>query len=494
MKELKMNMAVKSNSSSQSNQRLKTKTTSNLLESTHPTGTSTGVGTGTSTEAGTGTSIGAGTGTGTGTGTGAGIGTSTGAGTGTSTRTRSEEVQQVLRQPAPQAVLATATGPHALIDQSYMNMTVELSENILSAEKATERDGWVVVGTSKDVFIMKKSPARGEHPVNCVKGSMKINVPPDFVLRAIMDPTNANELDAMLKEAKIIEELSPTVHLLHLSYKSVWPTTARDFSVVNVIGRTDSETRIHAACSIVDPRIPEERGFVRGNIIAGGYVIKDFPGDPESSHVTYITQVDLKGSVPSFVVNKITELQPQCVNELRRLVDAKYTNLRTNSQKMKEFEDEFPIYSVLQPSTQSELTRDPENEESSETVVNMTEMEKEENNVEERDKTSGDSIPYIMTVAEVHSSVMSKDQSELEETYTVDEMSSGSDLEDKNCINEESRNGVTQKSEESLFEDVFDENMEPSIPMSAVLKKLPRYHSDSNSSIDDMVSRGKNYI
>ena len=95
----------------------------------------------------------------------------------------------------------------------------------------------------------------------------------------------------MLKDIELVHEISDTMHIRHLHYKAVWPTTARDFAVLDVVGRIDESTSIHGAVSIVDPRIPEDRGYVRGEVLAGGYVVEAIPRQPKRAHITYITQV-----------------------------------------------------------------------------------------------------------------------------------------------------------------------------------------------------------
>lgn len=336
--------------------------------------------------------------------------------------------------------------PFFEINGKYLNMAEQCANGLLCAASATEQDGWNVVGTSKNVSIMKKIPAKGEAPINCVKGIGEINCPPDFVMRLIMDPSRAAVLDDMLKQMVIAKELSNTMQLVHLQYKAVWPTTARDFSVINVFGRTDAQTRVHGALSVVDPRIPEEKGFVRGDVISGGYVIKDCPGNPEKAEITYLTQVDLKGSVPAFLVNKVTETQPQCVNHLRNIAEAEYNKLRRNPIKMKQFEDEFPIHYIKIGTPEFEEV--PGNGHSPSII------------------DDGDPVQQgLIVTAEVH------DTDQCANTSTPIEIQS-----DMSTATVQSCNSPDVK----INEDLFGEKKVPTIPMAAVLKKLPRYRSESN--------------
>ena len=233
-------------------------------------------------------------------------------------------------------------------DRRYIAKAEECARHLVEAAKATEQDGWILMGTSKNVISMKKPPSRGGSGVSCAKGSTYVNVPPDFILRLLMDGSYACELDDLLKDIEEIYTVTDSIHLLHLHYKPVWPTTARDFAVLDVAGRVDENISVHAAVSITDPRIPEERGYVRGEVVSGGgYVIQSCPGHPNRSYITYITQVDLKGSVPMFVVNKVIESQPLCASQLRQIAEREYGKAKQNLQMLKELEEKQPIHYIV---------------------------------------------------------------------------------------------------------------------------------------------------
>ena len=339
-------------------------------------------------------------------------------------------------------------------DKHFVEVGRKCARDLLIVTNATEEDGWTVVGSNKGVFIMKKLPGKGDPPVNCVKGTMIINVPPDFLLRVLMDPTHASSLDEMMKEMHVIQAVSSSIQLLHIIYKAVWPTTARDFAVCNVVGRLDMNTRVHAACSIVDDRIPETKQCVRAIVMAGGYCIKDVVGDVNSSEVTYITQVDLKGSVPSFVVNKIVESQPQCVNQLRSIALKEYARLSSDPVKYKQFKETYPIHHI-NPLRKDEMfsntSRGHANDECT-SLANQSESQSVDGNV-----------PQLKTVAEVHT-IPSDLRVSLEETISVRE--------------------EEDVSHASSPDDVFGEKRVPGISMSAVLEKLPQFKSDDASQSD----------
>ena len=304
--------------------------------------------------------------------------------------------------------------PSSNPDHRYVNVGRKCAQDLLVVANATEEDGWTFVSNSKGVFIMKKISNKGDPRINCVKGTITINTPPDFVLRVLMDPVHESALDDMLKDTRVIKEVTPTIDLLHLTYKAVLLTSARDFAVCNVVGRIDEHTSVHAACSVTDHRIPEVKGCVRGDVMAGGYCIKDVPGNPNAALVTYITQVDLKGSVPAFVVNKIVESQPQCVNQLDKIVMKEYSKLTSDPAGMEQFEKKFPIYSIFPVKEATPIIIITEHSEPTASTLGRTPGP----TASTLGRTPGpDNIPCITTVAEVMSS--NSYNHNLEDTFTT---------------------------------------------------------------------------
>ena len=245
----------------------------------------------------------------------------------------------------------TSLPPSSPRGSHYEQLGRESCDKLVAAAEATEREGWTPVGTSKDVFVMKKAPQKGESSVNCVKGTGIVRAPPDFVYRVLKSRKNVGKFDDMLKEARIVDEISDATTLVHLLYKAVWPTSARDFTVITTAGRYDDSTLVEAAVSVVDPRVPEEKGYVRGNVVCGGYVIRAVSEQPEMSEVTYVSQAELKGNIPTFAVNKVTESQPMCVAGLRAVAEETYAASKNEPQKMKELEESVALASIQPPLT-----------------------------------------------------------------------------------------------------------------------------------------------
>lgn len=81
-----------------------------------------------------------------------------------------------------------------------------------------------------------------------------------------------------------------------------------------------------------DELYPESKGIVRGNLIVryfspliilfqiGGWVLKPHPENPNHTLATYVTEVDLKGSIPGFVIKQAHKDQGYQVVKMRKAV------------------------------------------------------------------------------------------------------------------------------------------------------------------------------
>ena len=263
-------------------------------------------------------------------------------------RLDSNRSAQSLVREVPSSTIATPPPPIDSRDAAYLQMAKEKSDKLISSALGTEEDGWTLIGNKNRIRAMKLAPKPGEGSVNCVRGTGIVNVPPKFIMHFLKDPTYNSRLDGMLKEVRVVQKISPAVQLVHMLYKAVWPTAPRDFAVLNISGIRDSQTLVSAAVSVTDDRISDEKGHVRGHLDAGGYVIRAVPGNPNISEVVYVAQVDLKGSLPAMVTNKIADLQPQCVNTLRGFVETLYTELGQSPQAVTEYEEKFPIAVIVE--------------------------------------------------------------------------------------------------------------------------------------------------
>jgi hypothetical protein len=107
----------------------------------------------------------------------------------------------------------------------------------------------------------------------------------------------------------------------YLRFKGIGPISDRDFILVERF--LWEGNRYYVASSSFKYPHPEVKGVVRADCIIGGYVAEKV--DEKTIKVTYLSDGDIKGSIPGFVKNMISQGQGEvaskvndCLKELRK--------------------------------------------------------------------------------------------------------------------------------------------------------------------------------
>eukprot|EP00474_Spongospora_subterranea_P006070 CRZ06528.1 hypothetical protein [Spongospora subterranea] len=185
---------------------------------------------------------------------------------------------------------------------------------------AQSENGWVrCKSSSSDLTIYEHSDSH----IPLVKGIAEINHPAEFVMAILSDLKFKPQYDADLDSG---HEINRWEHLrlaiVHLTYKSVWPVTSRDFCVTaHWIHLRDGSGYLLYATDAITPECPPNPEYVRGRIIHAGYLIQRRDGDKQC-RVTWVAQVDLGRSL-SVPTKRFAALkQPQHILGIARLLDS----------------------------------------------------------------------------------------------------------------------------------------------------------------------------
>ncbi|XP_068729696.1 steroidogenic acute regulatory protein, mitochondrial-like [Montipora capricornis] len=174
----------------------------------------------------------------------------------------------------------------------------------------------------RGVDILKRPAREGERPWDTLKGTSLLCVPIHYIVAYVFSLDYRGEWDDLLKKGKTVQEYGPLSKVTLMEYKPVWPASGRDFCTLWHLKRID-ESVVCFACEAVES-CPEQKGLVRAELVIGGFVVKEISSDPPKCLVTYIARVDLKGSLPTRLVNRVTSTQPQGVAIIRDKLEARY--------------------------------------------------------------------------------------------------------------------------------------------------------------------------
>lgn len=114
--------------------------------------------------------------------------------------------------------------------------------------------------------------------------------------------------DDKFDTSEIKEMYSRSESLFWSKLKAPWPIYPRDIAGTSLRELSDKECFV-VMTSVDDESVPEVSGCVRANLIVSGWkIIKTDTG----IHITYITQIDLAGYIPTSFLKNIEQQVPLC--------------------------------------------------------------------------------------------------------------------------------------------------------------------------------------
>uniref|UniRef100_A0A6I8MZP4 START domain-containing protein 10 n=1 Tax=Ornithorhynchus anatinus TaxID=9258 RepID=A0A6I8MZP4_ORNAN len=185
-----------------------------------------------------------------------------------------------------------------------------------------EEEGWQARYDKDDVVVCTRpppGPSDGSQPaVHKIKGRVTIgDVPIETVYDVLHDQEYRRTWDVTMLDSFDIARINSTTDVGYYAWKCPKPMKNRDVVTLRTWKVTD-DTCMIINFSVTHPRYPPRKDMVRAVSILTGYLL--LATGPRSCHLTYLAQLDPKGSLPKWVMNKAT----QCVapTMLRRLQKA----------------------------------------------------------------------------------------------------------------------------------------------------------------------------
>jgi len=143
--------------------------------------------------------------------------------------------------------------------------------------------------------------------INIVKAWVEFpQVDPLVLYDTLHDPDYRKVWDENMVEGFLIEQLDATNDIGYYSAKSpVSMVSGRDFVNQRSWCIIDENTYIIFNHSEPHPKMPVKKDFVRGKSILSGYFVRRRPEG--GCTLTYLTQADPQGWIPSWAVNIVTK-------------------------------------------------------------------------------------------------------------------------------------------------------------------------------------------
>ncbi|KAF0976262.1 hypothetical protein FDP41_004937 [Naegleria fowleri] len=177
---------------------------------------------------------------------------------------------------------------------------IELADPKNPTQKAwqqiDEKDGAVVE-------FAEPPPHTGSYRVTYLMKGVTV----DQVAQILWNNDHILALSTSLSEIKALNKLSDNEEIVaHMHKSPAFGVSKRDYLIARKFDKREDGSVIIAQKSVVDHSLfPEQSGYVRGDLLCSGYVIKPVKKPNEttasSCHVTYVIQTDVKGWIPDFV-------------------------------------------------------------------------------------------------------------------------------------------------------------------------------------------------
>ncbi|XP_074630901.1 uncharacterized protein LOC141889499 [Acropora palmata] len=204
-----------------------------------------------------------------------------------------------------------------LLGEVLLASKVEISMSEEMSQVGSKDGEWSFHSVEKDVVILRKV-SQGQK-IYSFLGKGLIKVKPPAVWQAIRNPMTRHVYDKMLKKTKIVRQIDDQIRIAYLHHETTqcFFKQARDF-VFLASERVEPERYVLSGVSVDVPELPPSKNIVRGKIYSSGWIIEPVLQNGQLySMVSYLSQVDFGGAVPTGLLNHIARRQPLCIAYLR---------------------------------------------------------------------------------------------------------------------------------------------------------------------------------
>ncbi|XP_020916766.1 uncharacterized protein LOC110254146, partial [Exaiptasia diaphana] len=183
-------------------------------------------------------------------------------------------------------------------------------DDLLALEADSSEDWKLVKKTKKAMIFRKKSPENDLVPP-IIKADLHLQgIPYKTAVQYFTDWEVRQRWDKTFGVVDILEKIGK-FKVVYCSNKMPTFCKNRDM-VLACLDHPGQQYHIQIMCSILHPVVPQnlKTNKIRANTSSFGIIIRPVDDGTQSSKVTVITQVDLKGSAPKFIKNGYLENNP----------------------------------------------------------------------------------------------------------------------------------------------------------------------------------------
>jgi len=193
------------------------------------------------------------------------------------------------------------------------NVPLKYHENVDKAVDTildlVNSDGWQPLFEKKGI-VARTKPGK----LVTVRGDGVMKHHPKLVFKTLTNIKEKEKYDNQLEVGRVVQSFNDYTGCDYLHFKPVWPTSTRDFCNVGtwkvVEGKGGKKCIVISAFEGYE--VPKVKGFVRGSCVIAGWIIRPIVDEASGelhSKVTIVVSTDLKGNLPTSIVNQVTSQQ-----------------------------------------------------------------------------------------------------------------------------------------------------------------------------------------
>jgi len=208
---------------------------------------------------------------------------------------------------------ARASRKHLIQDASQV-LTVDPQVDHLIQIISEDTSKFTKVFSNEKITVLKRVPE--DSPAVIVKTTVEVDCPAEYIFELIYDLNWRFKWDNVLSRLKIVDTINSNTDIMYAFFKSPMGVANRDFlQKRSFVHNYKGAKTIIVFSNAEHPKCPPYPDAVRAYTIISGYFIKEIT--PQKTHLTIVSQSDIKGQVPKWIVNFAASKAP--MSWLKRL-------------------------------------------------------------------------------------------------------------------------------------------------------------------------------
>ncbi|KAF8938516.1 hypothetical protein BGZ47_008547 [Haplosporangium gracile] len=145
-------------------------------------------------------------------------------------------------------------------------------------------------------------------------------------INAVIESSGCRQIwDERFDNLSIAETFNSNEYLFHVALRGIGSLTGRDLAGVTIVDRDPQTAALcNVSTSVLDSTIPEDPGRIRALLELAGWSLRptfDGQGNTVSVNVTFVIQIDIRGTLPTSVVKSLTASMMTAVSRLNQFIN-----------------------------------------------------------------------------------------------------------------------------------------------------------------------------